>query len=230
MLNSFLSLNRPLKRKRCKMSTADAAPGALEKEDTDKNIIRRMYDWVIGWADSPYGLWALFFIAFIESSVFLIPPDVLLLALAFGAPKKSFKFALVCAVGSVLGAVGGYFIGQFFYESVGLWVVETYGLSEKIKVVEKLYNDNAFMALLAAGFTPIPFKVFTIASGMMKVPLTTLVVASAISRTGRFVLVAAFVFFLGEKARVYIEKYFELLTIVFTVALIGGFVLLKYIL
>ncbi len=211
------------------MSLDDAAQGAAEEKGASKNVIRRMYDWVIGWADSPYGLWALFFIAFIESSVFLIPPDVLLLALAFGAPKKSFKFAIVCAVGSVLGAVGGYFIGQFFYDSIGIWVVETYGLSAKMKVVEKLYNDNAFMALLAAGFTPIPFKVFTIASGMMKIPLSTLVLASAISRTGRFMLVAAFVFFLGEKARVYIEKYFELLTIVFTIALIGGFVLLKYV-
>ena len=211
------------------MSLDDAAQGAAEEKGASKNVIRRMYDWVIGWADSPYGLWALFFIAFIESSVFLIPPDVLLLALAFGAPKKSFKFAIVCAVGSVLGAVGGYFIGQFFYDSIGIWVVETYGLSAKMKVVEKLYNDNAFMALLAAGFTPIPFKVFTIASGMMKIPLSTLVLASAISRTGRFMLVAAFVFFLGEKARVYIEKYFELLTIAFTIALIGGFVLLKYV-
>lgn len=211
------------------MSLDDAAQGAAEEKGASKNVIRRMYDWVIGWADSPYGLWALFFIAFIESSVFLIPPDVLLLALAFGAPKKSFKFAIVCAVGSVLGAVGGYFIGQFFYDSIGIWVVETYGLSAKMKVVEKLYNDNAFMALLAAGFTPIPFKVFTIASGMMKIPLSTLVLASAISRTGRFILVAAFVFFLGEKARVYIEKYFELLTIAFTIALIGGFVLLKYV-
>ncbi|HIB68521.1 MAG TPA: DedA family protein [Phycisphaerales bacterium] len=211
------------------MSLDDAAQGAAEEKGASKNVIRRMYDWVIGWADSPYGLWALFFIAFIESPVFLIPPDVLLLALAFGAPKKSFKFAIVCAVGSVLGAVGGYFIGQFFYDSIGIWVVETYGLSAKMKVVEKLYNDNAFMALLAAGFTPIPFKVFTIASGMMKIPLSTLVLASAISRTGRFMLVAAFVFFLGEKARVYIEKYFELLTIVFTIALIGGFVLLKYV-
>ena len=211
------------------MSLDDAAQGAAEEKGASKNVIRRMYDWVIGWAGSPYGLWALFFIAFIESSVFLIPPDVLLLALAFGAPKKSFKFAIVCAVGSVLGAVGGYFIGQFFYDSIGIWVVETYGLSAKMKVVEKLYNDNAFMALLAAGFTPIPFKVFTIASGMMKIPLSTLVLASAISRTGRFILVAAFVFFLGEKARVYIEKYFELLTIAFTIALIGGFVLLKYV-
>ena len=211
------------------MSLDDAAQGAAEEKGASKNVIRRMYDWVIGWADSPYGLWALFFIAFIESSVFLIPPDVLLLALAFGAPKKSFKFAIVCAVGSVLGAVGGYFIGQFFYDSIGIWVVETYGLSAKMKVVEKLYNDNAFMALLAAGFTPIPFKVFTLASGMMKIPLSTLVLASAISRTGRFILVAAFVFFLGEKARVYIEKYFELLTIAFTIALIGGFVLLKYV-
>jgi len=204
------------------VAEADSSPAK------SSNPVRRLYDWVVGWADTPYGVWALFLIALVESSVFPIPPDVLLLALAFGAPRKSFRFAAVCALGSILGAVLGYFIGWFLYDTVGLWVVNTYGLAENMELVKTYYQDNAFMALLAAGFTPIPFKVFTIASGMMQIPLTTLVLASAISRTARFMLVAAFVYFFGAKAKVYIDKYFDILTILFTVLLIGGFVLLKF--
>lgn len=208
--------------------TEVAAVSQSEEAVAKKSIIRRLYDWVVSWADSPYGLAALFLIALVESSVFPIPPDVLLLALAFGAPKKSFRFAAVCAVGSVLGAVVGYLIGVFFFDTVGMWVVNTYHLQTKMELVKQYYQENAFAALLMAGFTPIPFKVFTIMSGMMKIPLTTLVVASAISRTARFMLVAGFVYFLGDKAKEYIDKYFDLLTILFTVALIGGFVVLKF--
>jgi membrane protein YqaA with SNARE-associated domain len=207
------------------LSDSPVEPKVKEKK---RGVIRRMYDWVIGWADSPYGLLALFLIALVESSVFPIPPDVLLLALAFGAPRKAFRFAAICAVGSVLGALVGYYIGVFFYDTVGLWVVNTYGLQEKMVVVEAYYQENAFAAILAAGFTPIPFKVFTIASGMMKVPISTLLLASAISRTGRFMLVAGVVYLLGDKAKDFIEKYFDLLTVVFTVLLIGGFLLLKF--
>lgn len=197
-------------------------------EDKPKaNVVRRLYDWVIGWAESPYGVWALFLIAVVESSVFPIPPDVLLLALALGAPRRSFFLAGVCAVGSVIGAVGGYVIGMLFFDSVGQWVVNTYHLQDKLPIVQAKYQENAFMALLAAGFTPIPFKVFTILSGMMKIPLTTLVVASAISRTARFMIVAAVVYFCGDWARTFIDKYFGILTTLFMVLLIGGLVLVK---
>lgn len=192
-------------------------------------LVRRLYDWVVGWADSPYGGWALFLIALVESSVFPIPPDVLLLALAFGAPKKSFRFAFICAAGSVIGALVGYLIGVFFFDTVGMWVVNTYGLQEKLETVKTLYTENAFNALILAGFTPIPFKLFTIISGMMRIPLTTLIVASVISRTGRFLMVAAFVYFFGERAKGLIDKYFDLLTILFTVLLIGGFAVLKFV-
>ncbi len=190
--------------------------------------LRRLYDWVIGWAESPYGVWALFFIAMFESSFFPIPPDVLLLALALGAPRRAFFFAFVCALGSVIGAVIGYLIGVMFYDTVGVWIVQTYGLEAKLEVVQEKYTENAFLAIVAAGFTPIPFKVFTIASGMMKIPLTTLVVASAISRTARFLLVAAFVYFFGDWAKTFIDRYFNALTTVFMVLLIGGFVLIRY--
>lgn len=197
------------------------------EEGNKPNVVRRLYDWVISWAESPYGVWALFLIAVVESSVFPIPPDVLLLALALGAPRRSFFLAAVCAVGSVIGAVIGYLIGMWAFDSVGMWVVETYHLADKLEVVKVKYQEGAFMALLAAGFTPIPFKVFTILSGMMKIPISTLVVASAISRTARFMIVAAVVFFFGEWARTFIDKYFGILTTVFMVLLIGGLVLVK---
>jgi len=202
-----------------------------DSAETEKKAgpIRRMYDWVVGWADTPYGGWALFLIALAEASVFPIPPDVLLLALAFGAPKKSFRFALICAAGSIVGAIVGYVIGVFFFDTVGMWVIETYGLQEKMSIVKGYYTDDrAFWALLAAGFTPIPFKVFTIISGMMGTSLLVLVLASAISRTARFMLVATVVYLLGDKAKEFIDKYFDYLTIGFTVLLIGGFVALKY--
>lgn len=206
------------------MTDSETPSGEKEKK---QNPIRRLYNWVVSWADSPYGVWALFIIALMESSVFPIPPDVLLLALAFGAPRKSFKLAAVCAVGSVIGAVVGYFIGWYFFDTVGMWVVETYGSPEKVQVVKEGYESNAFGLLMLAGFSPIPFKLFTVFSGMMKIPLTTLIIASGLSRTARFMLVATFVYFLGEKAKEFIDKYFDILTIVFSLMLVGGFVVLK---
>ena len=109
-----------------------------------------------------------------------------------------------------------------------MWVVNTYGLESKMVLVKEYYTENAFAALMTAGFSPIPFKLFTILSGMMKIPLSTLIIASSISRTARFMLVAGFVYILGDKAKAFIDKYFDLLTILFTIALIGGFVLLKF--
>ena len=200
-----------------------------EEQPNEKkpNAVRRLYNWVVSWADSPFGVWALFFIALVESSVFPIPPDVLLLALAFGAPKKSFRFAAVCAVGSVVGALVGYYLGYYFFETIGMWVVETYGSPEKVEKIKAGYEQNAFGLLMLAGFSPIPFKLFTIFSGMMKIPLSTLVIASGLSRTARFMLVATFVYFLGDKAKEFIDKYFDILTIVFSALLVGGFVVLK---
>ncbi len=196
--------------------------------DRKPGAVRRLYNWVISWAESPYGAWALFAIAFIESSFFPIPPDVLLLALALGAPRKAFFFAFVCAVGSVLGGVFGYMIGVLFYDTVGVWIVELYGLEQQMEVVRVKYNENAFWAVLTAGFTPIPYKLFTIASGVFKIPVSTLVVAAVLSRTARFLMVAGVVYMWGDWAKTFIDRYFNVLTIVFMALLFGGFYILKY--
>lgn len=194
------------------------------------NLIQRLYAWVLHWADTPHGVRALFLIAFAESSFFPIPPDVLLIALCLGAPSKSFRFAAWCAAGSLLGGAAGYAIG-YAAEPLGRWIIFDllhYG-SAWDKVAE-LYGQNAFLAILTAAFTPIPYKVFTIAAGVFheQVGFWTLLGASALGRTARFCLVAGTIHLFGPPVRRLLEKYLELFTVVFMVLLIGGFVLVKY--
>ncbi len=192
--------------------------------------LRRMKDWVEGYAEKPHAQWALFWIAFAESSFFPIPPDVLLIAMAVIVPKRAFRYALICALGSVLGGVFGYLIGYAFFETVGQRIIDFYGAAGQYARVQELYNEHAFWAIAAAGFTPIPYKVFTIAAGAFEVSLPTLIVASALSRTARFALIAALFYFFGAPIKKFIDKYFELLTVVFLVLLIGGFVFIRWML
>jgi len=190
--------------------------------------LRRLKDWVESYAQKPGAGWALFLIAFTESSFFPIPPDVLLIALAIALPKRAFTYALICSVGSVLGGMFGYFIGLELYETVGSRIIEFYGLEEQYLTVKSLYDNNAFSAIAIAGFTPIPYKVFTIAAGAFQVSFETMVLASTVSRPARFFLVAGLFFHFGPRIKPYIDKYFEVLTLIFGVLLIAGFVLIKY--
>lgn len=187
-----------------------------------------MKAWVEGYADKPHAAWALFIIAFIESSFFPIPPDVLLIALAVVAPRKSFFYALICSVGSVLGGMFGYFIGLEFFDAIGIHIINFYGVQDHYENVRQLYQENAFAAIAVAGFTPIPYKVFTIAAGAFHIPFGTLVTASVLSRSARFFLVAALFFFFGKPIKAFIDRYFEILTIVFTVLLVLGFVVIRF--
>ncbi|NUO07442.1 MAG: DedA family protein [Candidatus Brocadia sp.] len=188
---------------------------------------RRLYDWTLHWAHTPYGSIALFVLAFCESSFFPIPPDVLLMALAFSIPKKSFKYATICSVGSVLGGCFGYFIGYQFFEFVGLPILSFYGIMDKFNFVKEKYNANAFAAVSVAGFTPIPYKLFTIAAGVCKINIWTFIIASAISRSGRFFIVAGLVYLFGSKIKVFIDKYFNIISVAFVVLLIAGFFVVK---
>lgn len=189
--------------------------------------LRRLKAWVESYAEKPHAEWALFLIAFAESSFFPIPPDVLLIAMAVVVPAKAFRYALVCSVGSVLGGVFGYFIGWAFFEAAGQPILELYGAMGQYENVKQLYEEHAFWAILAAGFTPIPYKVFTIAAGAFEVSLTTLIVASILGRSGRFFLVAALFYFFGAPIKKFIDRYFEILSVVFAVVLILGFVLVR---
>lgn len=188
---------------------------------------RRLYDWTLHWAHTPYGSIALFALAFCESSFFPIPPDVLLMALSFSIPKKSFKYAAICSVGSILGGCFGYFIGYQFFEFVGLPILNFYGIMDKFTFVKEKYNDNAFAAISVAGFTPIPYKLFTIAAGVCKINLWIFIVASAVSRSGRFFIVAGLVYLFGPKIRDFINRYFNIISIAFVILLIAGFFVVK---
>lgn len=191
-------------------------------------MLRRLYDWVLHWAATPYGAWALFLLAFAESSFFPIPPDVLLIAMCVARPQGSFRFALICSLGSILGGCLGYLIGWQFMASVGSRIVDFYGLTDKVVYIETLYNTYDAWAVGIAGFTPIPYKVFTIAAGMFKINFTVFVLASMVSRSARFFLVGGLIYIFGPHIQGFIDRYFNLLAVTFTVLLVGSFVLIKY--
>jgi membrane protein YqaA with SNARE-associated domain len=199
-------------------------------------IIRGMYDWVLSWAATPYGSAALFVLAFFESSFFPIPPDPLLIALILGARARAFRFAAICSVASVSGAMLGYAIGHFAWwttagEFTGLaqfFFTNVPGFSlEKFHVVQGLFERWNFWIVFTAGFTPLPFKVFTISGGAFDISLAPFILASFIGRSARFFLVAWLIWRFGAQITLFIDKYFNLLAIVFTILLVGGFALLK---
>jgi membrane protein YqaA with SNARE-associated domain len=193
------------------------------------SILRRLYNWVLGLAESRYGNWALFGIAFAESSFFLVPPDVLLIALSVGAPKKALRFAGVCTAGSVLGASVGYLLGWEFYELVGRKIIDFYSAGESYAAVKLLYERWDAVAVMVAGFTPIPYKVFTIAAGAFQINFATFMLASLVSRGARFFLIGALIWWLGPGIKDFIDRYFNWLVILFAILLIGGFVAVKYV-
>jgi membrane protein YqaA with SNARE-associated domain len=189
--------------------------------------MRRMYDWCLQWADTPYGVPMLFAIAFAEASFFPIPPDVLLLALCFAAPKKSFRFATWCLAGSVIGGMFGYYIGFSLWSKLEhVFIPHVFSQGAFDKAV-KLYNDNAFKVIVAKGFTPIPFKLVTISAGVAKIPFGTFVAASIVCRSIRFFLVGGLIFKFGVRIRPFVEKYLTWLMLALFVLVVLGFVVLK---
>ncbi len=191
-------------------------------------LFRRLTDWTLHWANTPYATLSLFLIAVAEASFFPIPPDVLLVALGMSIPGRVFWYALVCSAGSVLGGCLGYLIGYGLFELLGRPIINFYGLWEEFNYVSARYNENAFLAVAIAGFTPIPYKLFTIAAGVCKINFLTLVFASILSRSGRFFAEGTLIYFFGERVRVFIERYFNVLSIVFVVLLVLGYVALKF--
>lgn len=178
-----------------------------------------LYGWTLGWAESPYGLWALFALAFAESSFFPIPPDVLLMALSIGNPAGAFRYAFVCSFASVLGGCVGYGIGYWG----GRPLMERIFGRARVQMVHTYFQKYEAWAVAIAGFTPIPYKVFTIGAGVFFVDFKTFVLASAASRSARFFLVAWLLYIFGAPIKGFIDRYFEILTIVFFILLIGGF-------
>ena len=193
-------------------------------------LIKKLYDWVLHWAETPYAIPALFILSFTESSFFPVPPDVLLITLAISIPRKAFKYALICTVGSILGGMLGYLIGLKLIDAIGMPILNFYGAMDKYEYIQALYKKYDAWAVGVAGFTPIPYKVFTIAAGAFKIDFPVFVLASLAGRAGRFFLVAGIIYFFGPTIKDFIDKYFNLLCFAFMILLIGGFILIKYVL
>jgi len=194
-----------------------------------RNPLKRLYFWVLKWADTRHGPLALFIVAFAESSFFPVPPDVLLLPLCLGDKKKALRFALLCTIGSVLGGVLGYLIGYTLYEPVAEPFIRWSGLTAQFENVRGLYQDYAGLAVAAAALTPLPYKLFTIAAGLCGINFFVFLGASIIFRGLRFFAEGAFIWRFGDSIRNFIEKYFWLATTIFFALLLGGFVLVKHI-
>lgn len=191
--------------------------------------IRRLYDWVLSWASTPYGALALGVLAFAESSFFPVPPDVLLIALVLGHRERWFKFALICSFASLAGGLAGYGIGALLWHTVDqLFYSYVPGFTEsQFERVQGLYEAYDFWIVFVAAFTPIPYKVITVTAGVFGVNLPMFVVASFIGRAARFFIVAYLLHRYGAPVRDFIDKRFNLLTFAFVILLIGGFALLK---
>lgn len=190
--------------------------------------MRRLYNWTLHWSKTRYAQTSLFGLAFAESSFFPIPPDVLLVAMTVADRFRWWLYALICTVGSVTGGVLGYYIGFALFETLGKPIVEFYHFQKVFEVVGQKYSENAFLAVFTAAFTPIPYKVFTIAGGVFKISLIDLIVGSLLGRAGRFFAVAGALRIFGKKVSDAIEKYFDLFSLLFMALLIGGFVIIKF--
>lgn len=190
-------------------------------------MVRRLYDWTMDLAARKNALWVLAAVAFIESSVFPIPPDVLLIPMILAARNSAWRYAAACTIASVLGGMLGYAIGAGLYEGVGRPILDFYGYGAKFADFTARYNEYGGWIVFIAGVTPFPYKVITIASGVTHLDLGTFTLASVLARGLRFFVVAALLYWIGQPIREFIEKRLGLIFILFCVLLVGGFVLLK---
>jgi membrane protein YqaA with SNARE-associated domain len=201
--------------------------------------MKKMYNWVLNWAYTPYAPAALFILAFIESIFFPVPPDLLLIVLVLGCRTKAFRYALICTIGSVSGALIGYCLGHFMWVNAGgefTWFANLFfnnipGFSTDLyNNIKELFVEWDFWIIFTAGFTPIPYKVFTVTAGVFDLNLFMFILASVISRGARFFILALLLWKYGSPIKLFIEKYFNMLALGFTVCLLGVFVFIKYVL
>ena len=186
--------------------------------------LRRLYHWTLSWVDHPSAQYALFFIALIESSVFPIPPDILLIALALGKPQWALRFAAITTAGSTVGAVLGYGIGMFLLASIGQPIIEFYGLTSQYQQAGSWFAEYGVWIVLIAGFSPIPFKVITIAAGAFGLDFVLFILSALVSRGARFFLEGGLLRWGGATVREFVEKHFELMTMLATLLVVLGFV------
>lgn len=198
--------------------------------DRPRNWMRQLYAWVVGWAEKKSAERALAGLSFAESSFFPIPPDPLLIALVTAKPKKWLRLATITTAASVVGGAFGYLIGAALQETIGKLIIDAYGLQSEFVRVGELYDAYTVLVVIIAGFTPIPYKLFSITAGVFAVNFPLFVVASIIGRGGRFFLVAFLMHVFGQRYGDKIEKYIDILGFAFIALLIGGLVVVKFLL
>ncbi len=191
-------------------------------------MIRKLYEWLMDLAAHRHAGWALAIIAFLESSIFPLPPDALLIPMGLANRARVFRYALICTVASVLGGMVGYLIGWLFFDTIGKTLLDFYGMNEKFSTFVSWYHEYGASIVLFAGITPFPYKVITIASGVAGLDLAVFTIASIVARGLRFYLVAALLFWFGPAARRILEKYLGWVTLALGVGLVGGFLLVRY--
>ncbi|MEN8831540.1 YqaA family protein [Pacificibacter sp.] len=191
-------------------------------------MLKRLYDWTLAMAQHPHALWVLALVAFVESSVFPIPPDILMIPLIVARPKDAFKIAAIATLASVAGGMLGYYIGYGAFESIGKPVLEFYGKDAYFDEFAAKYNEYGAWAVLIAGVTPFPYKVITILSGATALSLPVFIAASVFARALRFFVVATLLWKFGEPIRDFIEKRLGLMFTLFVILLVGGFAVVKY--
>ena len=191
------------------------------------NLLRSLYNWTLKKAEHKYSTWILSIVSFSESSFFPIPPDVLLIPMIIAKRTKAWTYALICTLSSVLGGVAGYAIGFFLFNSVGILIVEFYHLSNSFNTFESYYKEYGILIVLGAGFTPFPFKFITIASGVFSLNIFLFILTAFIARGLRFYLLTSLLFIFGEKIKILIDKYFNILAVLFFILLLGSFMLIK---
>lgn len=210
-----------------KTAPSDNAPAPADVK-SKPGIHRRLYDWILSWAESRWGTVALFVLSFAESSFFPIPPDPLLIALALGNRLRSFFYAFICSLSSVLGGIAGYLIGAFLWHQMAD-LFFTYVFSESaFNDVQVLYEKYNFWVVFTAGFTPVPYKIITITGGVFGINFLVFLTASVISRSARFFLVAGLIRLYGEPVKNFIDRYFNLLSVLFVLLLVLGFFIINY--
>lgn len=188
-------------------------------------MLRRLYNWTLSLAQSPYALWALAIVAFVESSFFPIPPDILMIPMIIAAPRRAFLIAGVATVASVLGGLFGYYIGAFLFDVVGQPIFDFYGKSEAVAAFSAQFNEYGALVVLIAGVTFLPFKVVTIMAGVTSMSLPVFIVSALVARALRFFIVAALLWKFGAPIRDFIDRRLGLMFILFCVLLICGFAL-----
>jgi membrane protein YqaA with SNARE-associated domain len=191
-------------------------------------MLKSLYDWLLRLAAGPHAMAALAAVAFVESSFFPLPPDILLIPMALAKPRRAWWIATVCTISSVAGGFLGYAIGYFLFDAIGRPVLEFYGAMGRYEALKQAFDQWGAWIIILKGMTPIPYKLVTIASGVAKFDLLTFAVASLISRSLRFFLLAALLWAFGDRVRDFIEKRLMLVTTVFAASLVGGFLVLRY--